>query len=74
MGWRNLCMSEEAMADRAHFIKSYEQERDMAFDDARLPPDLIQLAQTRRTQAAQILGRVTQQLSAPAHNQPQEAQ
>jgi len=65
MGWRNLCMSEEGMADRAHFIKSYEQERDMAFDDARLPPDLIQLAQTRRAQADQIFGRVAARLSAP---------
>ena len=24
MGWRNLCMSENAMADRAHFLKLYE--------------------------------------------------
>jgi hypothetical protein len=40
-GWGYLCMSEDEMADRAHFIKSYEQKRDRAYADARLTPDLL---------------------------------
>lgn len=28
MGWRELCLSENQMADRAHFMKLYEQQAD----------------------------------------------
>lgn len=42
MGWLYLCMSTDQMADRAHFIKAYEQERDRAHADGRLTPELIE--------------------------------
>src|SRR5579859_6961827 len=40
MGWRDLCLSEEGMVDRAHFIKAYEQDRERAYVDAQLPLDI----------------------------------
>jgi len=41
MGWRDLCMSENGMADRAHFIRLYETYCN------RLKADLVQLAEVR---------------------------
>lgn len=70
MGWRNLCMSEDEMADRAHFIRGYEQSRDRAFDDARLQPDVQALAASRRAEAGQLTGAVAAQLSAGKVRQP----
>lgn len=38
LGWRNLCMSEDQVSDRARFISAYEQFTDRASkDDMRLP-------------------------------------
>ena len=40
LGWTYLCQSEDEMADRAHFRKSYEVEQARARDEARLTPAL----------------------------------
>lgn len=59
MGWRSLCWSENAMADRAHFIKAYEIEVrrvDAAQQIAALPG---------AAEVNQIIGSVTKKLSAP---------
>lgn len=37
MGWRTLCMSEEQMADRAHFLRLYGTCRDRIQRDAAIP-------------------------------------
>ena len=39
-GWRDLCMSENAVADRARFIPAYEQEQQREREQARLTPAL----------------------------------
>jgi len=44
MGWTNICMSEEQMADRAHFIKAYEQTARREEEDARQLPAVRELA------------------------------
>lgn len=48
MGWLYLCMSTDQMADRAHFIKGYEQERDRVFADARLTAELLAFRDEKR--------------------------
>jgi len=40
IGYRNLCMSENIMADRAHFVKLYEQMATMERQDKLLPTGL----------------------------------
>ncbi len=37
MGWRNLCHSENLVADRAHFLTAYEQIRTRELNPMRLP-------------------------------------
>lgn len=68
LGWRYLCMSEDEMADRAHFQKAYDQLRDRAYAEARLTPDLLAFQEQhraalpapaeRRAQAAQIMATI----------------
>jgi hypothetical protein len=53
LGWGYLCMSEDEMADRAHFIKAYEQKRDRAYADARLTPELLDFQAHRRAALAE---------------------
>ena len=59
MGWEYLCMSEDEMADRAHFQKAYETMRTRADYTARLSPDVAQLG-PRREQAAQLAAAVSE--------------
>lgn len=40
MGWRDLCMSENAVADRARFIQCYEQFAERAARDDMLLPEV----------------------------------
>ena len=40
LGWRNLCMSENQVADRARFIQAYEQLEQRAINDALMLPEV----------------------------------
>ena len=40
MGWRDLCMSENGMADRAHFLRIYETMEKRTAEDNLLPTSL----------------------------------
>jgi len=40
MGWRDLCLSENQMADRAHFLKIYEAMQKRAREERLLPDEL----------------------------------
>jgi len=40
MGWNNICMSENQMADRAHFLKMYNDLSGVVTDQMRRPPEL----------------------------------
>jgi hypothetical protein len=43
IGWRNLCMSENQAADRAHFQKVYEIAAERQTEKALLPKSLLEL-------------------------------
>lgn len=43
LGWQYLCTSENAVADRAHFAKVYEQLREREIHDSRLLPQALAL-------------------------------
>lgn len=43
MGWKNLCMSENGMADRAHFLKAYEQVAQREQSERVMLPEIRQL-------------------------------
>ncbi len=47
MGWRELCASENAVADRAHFMRMYEQVAERAGQWQRLLPQARELAEQR---------------------------
>lgn len=47
MGWRDLCASENPMADRAHFLKMYQAIADRQEKIGRLTPASRQLAEQR---------------------------
>ena len=40
MGWRDLCLSENGMADRAHFLRIYETMEKRTAEDNLLPAPL----------------------------------
>jgi hypothetical protein len=40
MGWRELCMSENGMADRAHFLRIYESMEKRTKEENQLPASL----------------------------------
>jgi len=40
LGWRNLCLSENQVADRARFIQAYEQLQQRAENDAMMLPEV----------------------------------
>lgn len=42
IGWMNLCMSENSVADRARFIQAFEQYRDRNEKDRRMLPQVSQ--------------------------------
>lgn len=42
--WYNLCMSENGMADRAHFLKAYDELVKREREEGRLLPEVRQLA------------------------------
>lgn len=43
IGWRRLCLSEDSMADRAHFIRFYGSVRDRTQRDLATPPAVREL-------------------------------
>lgn len=43
IGWTTLCMSETQMVDRAHFIKAYDQRKQIAQDDVNMLPEVREL-------------------------------
>lgn len=43
MGWRNLCISEDGMADRAHFLKIYETYRNRTLQEQLQIPEVKKL-------------------------------
>lgn len=62
LGWRDLCLSENEMSDRARFIDAYETEQRRGRDQARLTPDLIQLQSGKQADARRLLGAVTERM------------
>ena len=48
LGWRELCMSENQMADRAHFMRMYEQIVERDERESRLLPGTRALTERRR--------------------------
>lgn len=61
MGWRELCISEDAMADRAHFLKIYDQLAEREEREAAVPLPVMekirQIAQKREAEReGQALG------------------
>jgi hypothetical protein len=64
LGWAYLCHSEDAMADRAHFVKAYEQMRDRAHEEQKqLPGVRAAREQIAAGQALALVGTVTARLS-----------
>ena|ERR1051326_7971708 len=59
MGWHYLCLSEESMVDRAHFIKAYEQASKREADKE----SLLMLPSVKRAQ--ELIGSTANFLSAP---------
>lgn len=59
LGWRNLCLSENGIADRARFIESYEQLAARHENEQRLPPQLQAGAQVPRQLIASVAARLT---------------
>jgi hypothetical protein len=58
LGWLYLCESEDGMADRAHFIKAYEQMQERADEALRELPavaDVRQAVLARRQEALQLM-------------------
>lgn len=49
LGWKYLCQSEDQMADRAHFLKMYEELRQRAERQERLLPEAKQLVEHHAT-------------------------
>ncbi len=48
-GFKNLCMSDNTVADRAHFIKAYEAEKKNSFDKALCHPAVsMKIAENKR--------------------------
>ncbi len=45
IGWQNICMSEDMMADRAHFIKAYEASSKRDADEAQQLPEIRALVE-----------------------------
>lgn len=54
MGWQNLCISENQMADRAHFLRAYDDLLARMEEDRRLTPEFKQLRDTKRAQMLPI--------------------
>lgn len=59
LGWRDLCLSENQIADRAHFSKIYDQLVERRHADERLLPAARELKELNRGQplVAQLTGR-----------------
>jgi hypothetical protein len=47
LGWRNLCMSENQVADRARFVQAYEQLLERAVKENMMLPDVKGYIETR---------------------------
>ena len=60
MGWRNLCLSDNPVADRAHFFKIYESYRVREIEDNLQLPEVKRLKEKIRLQ---IEGSEVKQLS-----------
>jgi hypothetical protein len=54
VGWRELCLSENQVADRAHFFRVYEQLAERERQDERLLPESKELRQVLR-EAAEVV-------------------
>lgn len=59
MGWRYLCLSEEPMVDRAHFVKAYEQASKREADSE----SMLRLPSVQRVQ--ELTGDVVKALASP---------
>lgn len=62
IGWRNICLSEEPMVERAHFIKAYEQAARREHDEARQTPYVKEIQAARRPQLGERIGNVVKRL------------
>lgn len=50
MNWKEICMSENQMADRAHFIKMFEANQNIAHQQAMLPDGLAKEIEQQKHQ------------------------
>lgn len=69
IGWAYLCSSEDEMADRAHFMKMYDQAKSRAEQDAKLLPKSLAMRESLRLQTMD--GREPKRLK-PVEEQPKE--
>lgn len=51
LGWHYLCKSEDEMADRAHFMKSYDALRENANEERLTPPNIKAFEEKQRLEA-----------------------
>lgn len=63
MGWRDLCMSENVVADRAHFLRMYEQLVERGDTVQKLLPQALDMAERRIGNGLQPLARGPQAIA-----------
>lgn len=63
MGWRDLCLSENPVADRARFIEAYERQAARSYQRAALPAGLQNGALAGARRVDQLTAGVVKQLS-----------
>lgn len=63
MGWRDLCLSENAIADRARFIEAYERQAARSYQRAALPAGLQNGALAGARRVDQLTAGIVKQLS-----------
>lgn len=63
LGWRNLCMSENQVADRARFVQAYEQLMERAVTEDMMLPEVKGYIETRGGQLLQTPAEQMKQLA-----------
>jgi len=64
IGWRNICLSEETMIERAHFIRAYESAADREHNESRQTPYVKEIQAAHRMQIREATGNVVKRLTA----------
>lgn len=63
LGWHNICLSEEPMIERAHFIKAYESAAKREHDEARQLPCVQEIQAAQRGRIGEAIGKVIKKLA-----------